>query len=103
MKNYTGQVLLLEEDYYLAPDIITTLQMTLNLKKKECKDCRMITAGNYDKAQIFSSNAGKVGYFYLLKWILYLTDINETAHEYPDTHRVKYTVENGLYRTVHKV
>lgn len=34
MKNYTGQVLLLEEDYYLAPDIITTLQMTLNLKKK---------------------------------------------------------------------
>lgn len=34
MKNYTGQVMLLEEDYYLAPDIITTLQMTLNLKKK---------------------------------------------------------------------
>lgn len=66
MKNYTGQVLLLEEDYYLAPDIITTLQMTLNLKKKECKDCRMITAGNYDKAQIFSSNAGKME---LASWI----------------------------------
>lgn len=42
----------------------------------------MITAGNYDKAQIFSSNAGKVGYFYLLKWILYLTDINETGQCY---------------------
>lgn len=42
----------------------------------------MITAGNYDKAQIFSSNAGKVGYFYLLKQILYLTDIKENGQCY---------------------
>ena len=26
-----------------------------------------------------------------------------TGHEYPDTHRVKNTVENGLCRTVHTV
>ena len=33
-RNFTGQVLLLEEDYYVAPDIITTLQMMQTLKKK---------------------------------------------------------------------
>lgn len=34
MKNYEGQVLLLEEDYYVTPDIISILQMMQNLRKK---------------------------------------------------------------------
>ena len=34
MKNYTGLVLLLEEDYYVAPDVITILQMMNHLKKR---------------------------------------------------------------------
>jgi len=34
MKNYAGQVLLLEEDYYVTPDIISILQMMQNLRKK---------------------------------------------------------------------
>ncbi|CAG2203005.1 MGAT2 [Mytilus edulis] len=59
MKNYTGLVLLLEEDYYVAPDVITILQMMNHLKKKDCKDCRMLTAGNYDKTQSYSINSGK--------------------------------------------
>ncbi|XP_060074336.1 alpha-1,6-mannosyl-glycoprotein 2-beta-N-acetylglucosaminyltransferase-like [Ylistrum balloti] len=60
MKNYTGHVLLLEEDYYVAPDIITVIQMMNNLKKRDCKECRMLTAGNYDKTQSFVVNSGKV-------------------------------------------
>ena len=34
MKNYTGHLLLLEEDYYVAPDIITVIQMMNSLRNK---------------------------------------------------------------------
>ena len=34
MKNYQGLVLLLEEDYYVTPDIVTILQMMNNLRDK---------------------------------------------------------------------
>ena len=27
---------------------------------RDCKDCRMLTAGNYDKTQSYSLNSGKV-------------------------------------------
>lgn len=27
---------------------------------RDCKDCRMLTAGNYDKTQSYSINSGKV-------------------------------------------
>lgn len=60
MKNYQGLVLLLEEDYYVTPDVITILQMMHNIKKKDCKECRMLSAGNYDKNQNYAVNAGKV-------------------------------------------
>ncbi|KAL4231384.1 hypothetical protein ACF0H5_008963 [Mactra antiquata] len=60
MKNYEGLVLLLEEDYYVTPDILTVLQMMQNLRLKECKECKILAAGNYDKNQNFPANAGKV-------------------------------------------
>ena len=34
MKNYQGLVLLLEEDYYVTPDVVTILQMMNNLRDK---------------------------------------------------------------------
>ena len=34
MKNFQGLVLLLEEDYYVTPDVVTTLQMMNNLREK---------------------------------------------------------------------
>lgn len=34
MKHYEGLVLLLEEDYYVAPDTIIVLQMMQNLQKR---------------------------------------------------------------------
>ncbi|XP_053407802.1 alpha-1,6-mannosyl-glycoprotein 2-beta-N-acetylglucosaminyltransferase-like isoform X2 [Mercenaria mercenaria] len=60
MKNYEGLVLLLEEDYYVTPDILSVLQMMQNLRNKECKECKILAAGNYDKTQNFGANAGKV-------------------------------------------
>ena len=42
MKNYTGLVLLLEEDYYVAPDIITILQMMNHLKKRSVLSYHML-------------------------------------------------------------
>ncbi|KAK3597730.1 hypothetical protein CHS0354_006081 [Potamilus streckersoni] len=60
MKNYQGLVLLLEEDYYVTPDVISVLQMMHNLMKKDCKDCTLLAAGNYDKSQNYGLNSGKV-------------------------------------------
>lgn len=60
MKNYQGLVLLLEEDYYVTPDIVTILQMMQNLRQKDCKECKMLAAGNYDKVQNYGANSGKV-------------------------------------------
>ncbi|XP_014785996.1 alpha-1,6-mannosyl-glycoprotein 2-beta-N-acetylglucosaminyltransferase [Octopus bimaculoides] len=66
MKNYEGIVLLLEEDYYVSEDTITVLQMLQNLRKKDCKDCRILTLGNYDKTQNYALNAGKVE---IARWV----------------------------------
>lgn len=33
---------------------------------RDCKDCKMLAAGNYDKSQNYGVNAGKVGNFLLL-------------------------------------
>ncbi|KAL3864000.1 hypothetical protein ACJMK2_005716 [Sinanodonta woodiana] len=60
MKNYPGLILLLEEDYYVTPDVISVLQMMHNIMKKDCKDCTMLAAGNYDKSQNYGQNSGKV-------------------------------------------
>ncbi|XP_060582244.1 alpha-1,6-mannosyl-glycoprotein 2-beta-N-acetylglucosaminyltransferase-like [Ruditapes philippinarum] len=60
MKNYEGLVLLLEEDYYVTPDILSVLQMMQNLRNKECTECKILAAGNYDKTQNYGANAGKV-------------------------------------------
>lgn len=88
MKNYTGLVLLLEEDYYVAPDIITILQMMNHLKKsdKDCKDCRMLTAGNYDKTQSYSLNSGKV----------------ELGHWISSRHNMGMTFTKDLWKEIKK-
>ncbi|XP_046358531.1 alpha-1,6-mannosyl-glycoprotein 2-beta-N-acetylglucosaminyltransferase-like [Haliotis cracherodii] len=60
MKDYEGMVLLLEDDYYVTEDVLTILQMMQNLAHKDCKDCRMLVIGNYDKVQNYQANSGKV-------------------------------------------
>ncbi|KAH3874284.1 alpha-1,6-mannosyl-glycoprotein 2-beta-N-acetylglucosaminyltransferase-like isoform X2 [Dreissena polymorpha] len=63
MRSYKGQILLLEEDYYVTPDIIHIIQMVQNLREKDwndCKECKIIAIGNYDEHHNFGVNAGKV-------------------------------------------
>ncbi|XP_059157422.1 alpha-1,6-mannosyl-glycoprotein 2-beta-N-acetylglucosaminyltransferase-like isoform X2 [Physella acuta] len=59
MKNYEGNVMLLEDDYYLSEDIIFSTHMLRGLRERECPDCRMLVLGNYDKNQNYDSNGAK--------------------------------------------
>lgn len=60
LKDYKGLVLLLEDDYYVSPDVISVLQLMKNLTYTECKDCLALASGNYDKTQNYAENAGRV-------------------------------------------
>lgn len=60
LENYGGHILLLEEDYYVSEDILFSLNMMHNVKKKDCPECRMLVLGNYEKTQNFMVNGGKV-------------------------------------------
>ncbi|CAG5136087.1 unnamed protein product [Candidula unifasciata] len=51
LKDYQGDVMLLEDDYYVSPDIIVTFQKLKDLRNRECLDCRMLVLGNYEKNQ----------------------------------------------------
>ncbi|GAB6028009.1 Alpha-1,6-mannosyl-glycoprotein 2-beta-N-acetylglucosaminyltransferase [Chamberlinius hualienensis] len=46
MKNHTGMVMLLEEDYYVTPDIIHVLKLITELQPKHCPQCNFIYMGN---------------------------------------------------------
>ena len=46
LENYHGQVLLLEDDFYLSPDILYTIQQLLEVKQLKCQDCRVFVMGN---------------------------------------------------------
>ncbi|XP_052263408.1 alpha-1,6-mannosyl-glycoprotein 2-beta-N-acetylglucosaminyltransferase-like [Dreissena polymorpha] len=63
MRGYKGKILLLEEDYYVAPDIIHIIQMVQSLRQKDwkdCKECKIIALGRYDEHHNFRVNADKV-------------------------------------------
>ncbi|XP_012945137.1 alpha-1,6-mannosyl-glycoprotein 2-beta-N-acetylglucosaminyltransferase [Aplysia californica] len=60
LRDYEGEVMLLEDDYYLSEDIIFSTHMLRGLKERECPDCRMLVLGNYDKNQNYAINGAKV-------------------------------------------
>ncbi|KAL8605987.1 hypothetical protein ACOMHN_067170 [Nucella lapillus] len=60
LEGYEGHLLLLEDDYYVSEDILFSLQMMENIRKKDCADCRMLVLGNYEKTQNFKASGGKV-------------------------------------------
>ncbi|BFZ02173.1 hypothetical protein BsWGS_05212 [Bradybaena similaris] len=59
LKDYEGDVMILEDDYYLSGDIIASLQKLKELRKRECLDCRMLVLGNYEKNQNYPVNGAK--------------------------------------------
>ncbi|KAK3868998.1 hypothetical protein Pcinc_025659 [Petrolisthes cinctipes] len=48
-KSYSGHVVFLEEDHYLAPDLLHVLHLMVRLQPTLCKDCLVLTLGNYNK------------------------------------------------------
>lgn len=64
----------------------------IDVEVKEITEIRQLSPG--DQIAVNGEMKG-VKYFH--------HGIYSTAHEYPDTHRVKNTVENGLCCTVHTV
>ncbi|GFN75696.1 alpha-1,6-mannosyl-glycoprotein 2-beta-n-acetylglucosaminyltransferase [Plakobranchus ocellatus] len=60
LNNYEGNVMLLEDDYFLSEDILFSTHMLMGLKERDCPDCRMLVLGNYDKNQNYATNGAKV-------------------------------------------
>ncbi|XP_025096330.1 alpha-1,6-mannosyl-glycoprotein 2-beta-N-acetylglucosaminyltransferase-like [Pomacea canaliculata] len=59
LDGYEGHVLLLEDDYYLFPDSLSSLQLMQTTRNKDCPDCHMLVLGNYEKTQNYNADNGK--------------------------------------------
>ncbi|XP_018332311.1 alpha-1,6-mannosyl-glycoprotein 2-beta-N-acetylglucosaminyltransferase isoform X2 [Agrilus planipennis] len=60
MKNYTGLVVLLEEDHYVAEDFLYVLKKMEQASKDSCRYCNMLSLGNYLKTYNYYSDSRKV-------------------------------------------
>ncbi len=49
LKNYSGWMLLLEEDHYVSPDFFVVMKEMVNEKEAFCSECSVITLGYYLK------------------------------------------------------
>eukprot|EP00118_Oscarella_pearsei_P016110 m.151087 g.151087 ORF g.151087 m.151087 type:complete len:492 (+) comp38568_c0_seq2:50-1525(+) len=53
-RNFNGYVLFLEEDHFLSPDLLYTLNKIASVKSSACPSCDFIGLGVYDKVTDFS-------------------------------------------------
>ena len=58
--NYSGYVLFLEEDHFVAPDFIEVARQLIELRKTHCKDCDFINLGMYNKVRSYSGVSHRV-------------------------------------------
>ena len=56
LSTFQGPVVLLEEDYYVLPDLIHCSKKALSLKNAKCGKCSLISLGNYNTRQDYSHN-----------------------------------------------
>lgn len=47
--NTDSTVLLLEEDYYVLPDVFQVMRLSLETVSKSCPECKAISLGNYEQ------------------------------------------------------
>ena len=59
-EKYTGYVLFLEEDHYVAPDFLEVARQLIELRRTQCKDCDFINLGMYNKVRNYAGVAQKV-------------------------------------------
>lgn len=55
MQNYSGHVLFLEEDHYVAPDFLQVASQLIHMKQDRCADCDFINLGMYNKARVLTN------------------------------------------------
>ncbi|CAK8693192.1 unnamed protein product [Clavelina lepadiformis] len=55
-------VLLLEEDYYVFPDILHCLELGIAFRESKCPRCDLISLGNYEPRQDYSTLANHVDF-----------------------------------------
>lgn len=53
-----SSVLLLEEDYYVLPDVLHAMDLTIATAEEECPDCNAISLGNYEPKADYKSQSG---------------------------------------------
>lgn len=59
-RNYTGLVVFLEEDHYVAEDFIHVLKLMEATCKESCKECNILSLGTYLKTYNYYGDAKKV-------------------------------------------
>ncbi|XP_046658270.1 alpha-1,6-mannosyl-glycoprotein 2-beta-N-acetylglucosaminyltransferase-like [Homalodisca vitripennis] len=58
--NFNGFVLFLEEDYYVAPDILHTLRLMVNFAAVNCPSCNSFHLGTFTRSMSYQEHASKV-------------------------------------------
>lgn len=61
-RNYTGLVLFLEEDHYVAEDFIYILKLMERTCKEACRHCNILSLGTYLKTYNYYGDSKKVGF-----------------------------------------
>lgn len=71
-RNYTGLVLFLEEDHYVAEDFIYILKLMERTCKEACRHCNILSLGTYLKTYNYYGDSKKVGFISPLQTILHV-------------------------------
>ena len=61
-QNYTGYVVFLEEDHFVAPDFLEVAKQLIGMSKTQCTDCDFINLGMYNKVRNYAGVAHRVSY-----------------------------------------
>lgn len=59
-RNYTGLVVFLEEDHYVAEDFIHVLRLMEATCRESCRQCNILSLGTYLKTYNYYGDAKKV-------------------------------------------
>ena len=59
-KNYTGYVIFLEEDHFVAPDFLEVARQLIQLKRSQCSSCDFINLGMYNKVRNYAGVSHRV-------------------------------------------
>lgn len=59
-QNYTGYVIFLEEDHYVAPDFLEVAKQLIEMRQSQCPDCDFINLGMYNKVRNYAGVAHRV-------------------------------------------